>query len=558
MARGLRSWLQERRWLWAMLCYVRVVLFPNSPSSWLNWARSLRLRGKLDQADNAMRKVLALAPDNAVFHLEMAVCQRVRKNLKEMEACVQNASRCSIANLSPNERADFYTLILQCAFFASKADGDEGATHYWKIACSNFPDEKDRIVLFERMADTAMGRGCYDLAAECALENRKAQDALHVRLTGQPAGKRYLRERWCNQIGHLSHLDTYVKIGKLGWRPEPESVLLAPPGKIANPYFLNLWKQHLTVVTEPNEVARLQDRAMAAEDYLTFSYIRGKPMYTVMAAPVAQQQWERENRPSLLKLDDATLNRGWEQLHRLGMRPGDWFVGLHVREPGFYGKEDNRCQYHRNARVASYALAMQEITRRGGWVIRMGDPSMTPLAPMGRVLDYARSSWRSDWMDIFLCSQSRFFVGVQSGVSFVANVFGVPTVWTNWVSLGIPPWYRSDLFILKKMLLRNENRLLSFEEMFTTKLAMAAYSLCFEDRGVELIDNSPEEIRDVVVEMMDRAENRPIGTCEALQDQWIQLAQSYGAIVNTRMGRKYLETHADLVKSRQLQTRKAS
>src|SRR5262249_27237446 len=38
---------------------------------------------------------------------------------------------------------------------------------------------------------------------------------------------KYLGPEWVSNIGTLAHLDAYVKIGLLGWRPEQQSVLTA-------------------------------------------------------------------------------------------------------------------------------------------------------------------------------------------------------------------------------------------------------------------------------------------------------------------------------------------
>src|SRR5256885_8476241 len=61
--------------------------------------------------------------------------------------------------------------------------------------------------------------------------------------------------------------------------------------------------------------------------------------------------------------------------------------------------------------------AVQEITRRGGWVVRLGDPTMEPFPPTPAVIDYAHSRLKSPATDVFLCGACRFFIGVASGRS---------------------------------------------------------------------------------------------------------------------------------------------
>src|SRR5262249_31175182 len=124
----------------------------------------------------------------------------------------------------------------------------------------------------------------------------------------------------------------------------------------------------------------------------------------------------------------------------------------------------------RNADIESYVPAIKSIVRQGGWVLRMGHPVKRSTPPVDGLIDYANSGQRADWMDIFLCARSRFFLGTQSGLSYVPNVFGVPTIMTNYISLGIPPWYGNDLFIPKLLFSKRKNRQLTFAETLSTKL----------------------------------------------------------------------------------------
>ncbi len=96
----------------------------------------------------------------------------------------------------------------------------------------------------------------------------------------------------------------------------------------------------------------------------------------------------------------------------------------------------------------------------------MGDPTMTPLPEMERVVDYAHSPAKADWLDVFLCGRCRFFVGLASGLSQVAVSFGVPCVYVNWISNVLPAYSAKDVFIPKMFRSESDDRFLSFDEMF--------------------------------------------------------------------------------------------
>ena len=112
---------------------------------------------------------------------------------------------------------------------------------------------------------------------------------------------------------------------------------------------------------------------------------------------------------------------------RMGLPDDAWYVCLHVRESGFH--KDNMVE--RNATIANYVDAIREITAREGWVVRMGDPTMTRLPPMSKVIDYPFTASKSYAMDLYLISECRFYIGMQSGIYDVAMLLQRPMIITN-------------------------------------------------------------------------------------------------------------------------------
>lgn len=136
-----------------------------------------------------------------------------------------------------------------------------------------------------------------------------------------------------------------------------------------------------------------------------------------------QEEWQRQERKPLLRLTPAHAALGREGLRRLGVPDEAWFVCLHVREGGYLKEASNSQESARNADIMTYLPAIEEIVRRGGWVIRIGDPSVTPLPKMDNVVDYALTSVRSGEMDVFLVARAKFLLGTSSGMFAVAMAF---------------------------------------------------------------------------------------------------------------------------------------
>jgi putative glycosyltransferase (TIGR04372 family) len=542
LLRPFLHWARRHPRLWELLCRLRVRLLPRNLRSRQDLVACLIAQKKWQRAESICRQIVALTPHDSAGYSLLGAVFTEQDRLPEAAETLQSAVDVQRQRPNRDSAAILQHRLVILGLRLLKSGRIAAAEGQWKQALSlGNPLDIYPVLWLE-----AFVAGHIDLAFELYRQNRRAQSQLQGESLQRGKITRYLRKTWSCQIGHLAHLDGYLKVGMLQWRPPQETVLLSLLESISNCFFLDLWKPYLQVVTDSDQIGALQEEAKITEDFLAIQDVQGSPLWAPIAAAKAQQQWDLEKRSPLLKLDADTIARGRKVLARLGVPLDAWFVGLHARESGYHGKGDNSLQSFRNADVHSYIPAMRAVVERGGWIIRMGDRSMTPLPPMPGVIDYAHSSIKSDWMDIFLCACSRFFIGTQSGLSQVPDCFGVPTVMTNWVSLANPPWYQGGLFIPKMFSLTTTARQLSFHEVLEAGLSFM-HTPQFAKKGVTWIDNSPQEILKVVEEMMDRLDHAPSNDDVQLQERWRRLAERHGVIINSRMGSSFLRRHQDLL-----------
>lgn len=351
-------------------------------------------------------------------------------------------------------------------------------------------------------------------------------------------------------IGHMAFLpEVYVKMEELGWIERFDKVMLAPPAMIANQSLLDYWRKYFYVITDPEIIEKLYPIASILEHdsgYITLP--DGRVMNAPAALSVVQKEWDEQKRPPILALNDADRERGWDCLARLGVPRGSWFVALHVREAGFKSEGSGPHNLHRNSDIATYQAAIDGIIEQGGWVVRLGESNMKRLPPRHGLVEYSHSEFKSDWMDIFLCSQSRVFLGSSGGVISVPQLFGVPLIATNFPPATIQHGVR-DLFIPKLVWNKEKKRLLTFREMWSEPLIHNQEGRHFLEWGLEFVDNTPEELREVTQEMLDRASGRAHYTAEdeELQARFQGLISSDFGIFTYRMGRDFLRKYASLL-----------
>jgi putative glycosyltransferase (TIGR04372 family) len=355
---------------------------------------------------------------------------------------------------------------------------------------------------------------------------------------------RYMTNYWVRKIGHLGQIEFYIKpliLGLLG--PSRPVILCSDAGEIANRCLLDYWRQYIEVVIDSGIAEeRSVETGLLNLDIHLFEGGQ-EPIYHKEAAAIAYERWTKEARGPLFSLTADHRERGRRALERAGFPPGAWFVALHVREPGF---SNDPGPAQRNAAIDSYLPAIREVIARGGWVIRLGDAKMKPLANIPALFDYCQTDVKSDWMDIFLMAECRFFVGVASGPAQVPPLFGVPCVYTNWSPLGDYPFHENGLLIHKKHL----DKATGAEVAYSRFARLSSdYGDNIDRLGLVLKDNTPEEIRDVVGEMLDRLEGMQPSCPENARRQarFLELAAIERAIGRPTLGCKFLEQNAALL-----------
>jgi putative glycosyltransferase (TIGR04372 family) len=393
-----------------------------------------------------------------------------------------------------------------------------------------------------------------DFATADALYARR--DDIHRQyrhwLATVPGETLYLSADWVRNIGHTALIDFWLKMRLMGWVDAARVVLHAPPQTTANRAYVGYFRPLLKVVADPGPGGAIHHLSAAIGQRVA-SFVRlpgGERRYFLEAMGLVQDEWEQQGRPPLLALTDEDRAFGWGVLREMGVPDGAWFVSLHVRSSGFHEREAALAQAYRNADVASYLPLIREVVGRGGWVIRLGDPSMPPLPRVPGAVDYATGPHKSDRMDVFLCGGCRFFVGGPSGLIHLPTTFGVPCLATNWVSNALPVYGRHDLFVPKRVRSDGPGRVLTFDEWLDPR-NRDRYVLGTEmaAAGLRVIDNTAEELREVVAEMLDRLDGKAVYDPE---DDWRRerfeaVARRHGLAGFSRVGRDFLRRHADLL-----------
>lgn len=176
------------------------------------------------------------------------------------------------------------------------------------------------------------------------------------------------------------------------------------------------------------------------------------------------------------------------------------FISIHVRTTSFDGGHNRvtRC-----ANIFDYLDVIKYVINQGIIVVRLGDDGMPKLKELDGCNHYIEgTAIRDKIFDIYCLSQCKFHIGTASGPSDIPALFGVNTVTTN----IFPPFnglrsIEGDLCIFKKIV--DNNNIIKNIELINSDINLnISYKKDLEKYGLKIIDNSPEEIIEVVMDFM--------------------------------------------------------
>ncbi|MDQ3068434.1 MAG: TIGR04372 family glycosyltransferase [Acidobacteriota bacterium] len=320
---------------------------------------------------------------------------------------------------------------------------------------------------------------------------------------------------------------------------------------VSNHYLERMWKRHLTILPRAllSPIHRLNRIVPFGAAHQIVPTYYDRDVRNLL-----------ESQPPHLRFTPEEEARGRQALIEMGVPPGARFVCVNVRDGAFH--KDKAFTNYRNADVSTYLPAAEELARRGYYVIRMGKTvEQRFTATSDRVIDYANSPWRNDFMDLYLGATCYFTVSTSSGWDNVPGVlFRRPVVYTNVVPISqIQTWNTQTMAIPKRHWSETEQRFLTLREIFhLVDRGFVSSHPPFAEQRITVVDNTPEEILDTVVEMADWLESGravPAAGKEALQAEFWRLyrlnlerngLQHLHGAINVSMSTRFLETAKEL------------
>ena len=293
--------------------------------------------------------------------------------------------------------------------------------------------------------------------------------------------------------------------------------------KIANKFFFLSLKKKLNFSNNP-----LLLSIIVFVDFLEFFNIKIK-LSNLRSRSHKYEDWELfENNSNLINFSKLEEQKGFDLLRdKFGIKNNNKFICLLVRDGAYLNDHNSKYQY-RNYEIESFHEACKALSDLGYYVIRMGKKVQKETKIPGyKFIDYASSSYRSDFLDFFLIKNCTYVISTTTGIDTVAYMFNKPICYIV-LALGYINFNRKNNFWLPSVFIDHNSKKISLPEMFKKNLIFTNKKEDYLKADVIPLQSNSKEIKDFAIEMHNYLLNKEtISTENLLQVKFWDIYKKY-------------------------------
>jgi putative glycosyltransferase (TIGR04372 family) len=303
-------------------------------------------------------------------------------------------------------------------------------------------------------------------------------------------------------IGHIAFIDFYIKSDKLSNNVSKKNVFIDENKYFSNSTLIQMYENDFI---RPSHL-KINKNSQISEELGLMKNDKQEYVWLDEWAWDIQKRWIKiKGKKTAYKLDDQAVIFAKNYLKAFGLTDKDWFVVIHIREDG-----GGQMRGLRNADARSYKGAIENIIKRGGWVLRIGGNSLSKDIPIKskKYIDLTKSKIIIPEVDSYVLSKCKFFIGTGSGpLNIAAHFFCRPVLLTNSSPLASRvPWI--DQLVLPKMYVNiNTKKIMPFSKRLNKIFGILESEFALKSLGYKAIPNSQEEILYASNEMIKLTSN---------------------------------------------------
>jgi putative glycosyltransferase (TIGR04372 family) len=203
------------------------------------------------------------------------------------------------------------------------------------------------------------------------------------------------------------------------------------------------------------------------------------------------------------------------------------FVCLHARNNRYLEKHeimDKNFHDYRNFNFDDFELVINFLKKKNNSIIKIGETFSDETFKFEKKDFFTSLDFQSnEEIDYLLNAYSRYNIIGNSGISGISSILRKKIIYINFIPFNLPNLsYCSpgSLILPKKIFDNKKNRFLTFKENVLINYSIHSEIDPYLKKHLTVINNSPQEILDVVIEMEQRLIGNNENNCEILNDQF--------------------------------------
>lgn len=163
-----------------------------------------------------------------------------------------------------------------------------------------------------------------------------------------------------------------------------------------------------------------------------------------------------------------------------------------------YPNKNFKYHNYRDMNADNIIPAIRFLIKKGFFVIRMGRIAEKKINYKNKYFfDYPFSKFKNDLLDIYLAEKAFYWFGSNCGLDTLRWIFRKPVAVFNMAPFALLPFNYKNIVIIPKKYKKNGKQL-NLNEIFNHSIASASTSQEFVKKKIIVIENSNEEILELV------------------------------------------------------------
>jgi putative glycosyltransferase (TIGR04372 family) len=246
--------------------------------------------------------------------------------------------------------------------------------------------------------------------------------------------------------------------------------------------------------------------------------------------------------PSGMDPSRAQLKKNYQKIFLSKFKPRNYkkHICIHVREAGYHYSWNKKNPSLRDADITTYIKGLKHLLSEGYHVFRIGDKKMSSCKISDeKFINLTKANLTLD-DQLAIVSSCEFMISTNSGISYMPNLFAVPSLYTNWAPIGIFNWGYNDIYLPKKIFHKKTGKIVKLDFLLKSNLGFVQFKKQFSSKFF-MENNTEEEIISAIKNMQIEIKNKTLRNFSSSNKKIHSVLRKYKAVDSGKICPNFLK-----------------